>query len=378
MPCSYLGQGIQYAKNRGVKGLSIKKIAQMTGASESTVGRVLSDPTHSCRSEALKERILEAAREINYVPNTAARALRSGTGGQANAVRLINILLTRVDSEETDPFYNEMLRFVELEIRRQGSMVSNIWHNIDFSNERSCTSARAEAAADKLYGEHGKRYNGLVIIGKCCTKALKALKRHEKNIVSINRNPGGNEVDEVICDGARIALTAVDHLVKFGHRRIGYVGDCHNEARFDGYRRALIKNDLVSDIDYVFDTTPNEENGFAAMKYFTEQSDPPTGIYCANDILAIGALRYLRKHRSRYYSPSIISSDDIAEAQYTMPLLTTVSLPKAEMARFAIMILTDRINGGHRAIASTELECTLVVRESVYDANASNGPEYYI
>ena len=107
-------------------------------------------------------------------------------------------------------------------------------------------------------------------------------------------------------------------------------------------------------------------------------SNPPTGIYCANDILAIGMLKCLSKRRNKFYTPSIISSDDITEAQYTTPMLTTVSLPKNEMARFALILLLDRINGNHKIISRLEMEGTLVVRESCHSITESLWPEYCI
>ena len=86
------------------------------------------------------------------------------------------------------------------------------------------------------------------------------MKRNEKNIVSINRNSTNFGVEEVLCDGKKIALTAIEYLVKYGHSKIGYVGDCHDEARFNGYQTAQMRYHLDSDIDYIFDTTPNEEH----------------------------------------------------------------------------------------------------------------------
>ena len=124
---------------------------------------------------------------------------------------------------------------------------------------------------------------------------------------------------------------------------------------------------------------PNEKNGYHAIAYFSKLETPPTAFYCANDILAIGMLKYLAQSKNWYYHPSIISSDNIVESQYTTPMLTTVSLPKAEMAHLAIQILTDRMNGGHKAIVKTELQSTLIIRQSVRQyISTENEPEYYI
>lgn len=357
--------------------MSIKKIAEMTGASIATVGRVLRDPNHKCSSEEMKQHILQAAREINYVPNEAARNLKCGNFSKKE-VYYINILLTRVVSEENDPFFSEMLRLAELEIRKNNCIVSSVWHRADFSNEKYCMLEEVEHDVDEMYACKEQKSDGLIIIGKCCAKVLKALKGREKNIVSINRNSTNYEVDEVLCDGKKIAMTAIAYLVKCGHSKIGYVGDCHNETRFIGYQTAQMRYHLESDLDYIFDTTPNEDHGYKAMEYFLKQSSPPTGIYCANDILAIGMLKCLNKRRSRYYSQSIVSSDDIAEGQYTTPMLTTVSLPKMEMVRFAMMLLLDRIQGGHRVISKMELEGTLIVRDSCHSITELSEPEYYI
>ncbi|MGN0587097.1 MAG: LacI family DNA-binding transcriptional regulator [Oscillospiraceae bacterium] len=357
--------------------MSLKKIAEMAGVSVSTAGRVLSDPHHRCSSEEVRQRILDAAREINYVPNEAARSLKSGST-ESRDVYYIDILLTRVVSEEKDPFFSEILRLAEIEIRKRSCIVSNVWYCSEFSDDKYCMTEDVSRDADKLYQNSKHKSDGLIIIGKCCPKALKALKKHEKNIVSINRNSTNYEVDEVLCDGRKIAVMAIEYLVKFGHSRIGYVGSCHNETRFAGYQEAQSKYQLETDIDFIYDTIPDETNGYKAMEYFLRQVDPPTGIYCANDILAIGMLKCLGKRRNCYYTPSIVSSDDIAEAQYTSPMLTTVSLPKSEMVRFALTLLLDRISGGHKTISKLEMEGTLIVRESCFSVPKMNEPEYYI
>lgn len=357
--------------------MSLKEIAAITGASVSTVGRVLSNPNHKCSSEEMKQKILQAARDTGYVPNESARNLKSGNAVNKE-IYYINILLTKIVSDESDPFFDEMLRLVEIEIRKNNCIVSSVWQRADFSNEKYCLSENMEQIVNGMYNHKKQKSDGLIIIGKCSPKVLKLLKKHEKNIVSINRNSTNYEVDEVLCDGSKIAVTAIEYLVKLGHRKIGYVGDCHNETRFIGYQQAQMSYRLESDIDFVYDTLPSEENGYSAMEYFLRQSDPPTGIYCANDILAIGMLKCLGKRRNRYYTPSIISSDDIEESQYTTPMLTTVSLPKQEMVRFAMIFLLDRIQGGHKIISRIEVEGTLIVRGSCYSIEEFTAPEYYI
>lgn len=89
-------------------------------------------------------------------------------------------------------------------------------------------------------------------------------------------------------------------------------------------------------------------------------------------------IKALSRYNIRYYNPSIISSDDIAEARYTKPMLTTISLPKEEMAKFTVYLLLDRLNGGHKSVTRMELESSLVARSSCFPMKNMDMIEYYI
>ena len=191
--------------------MSLKEIAQMTGVSVSTVGRILNDPKHKCSSEDIRRRVLEAARKINYIPNANARNLKSGDG-RGDEIYSINILLTRFANEAADPFYDELLMLLEKELRNSGCIIANVWHNAEFSDEKASRSDNLTSIIDGLYQGSERKSDGLIIIGKVTRRALRALKIKEKNIVSINRNSTNYEVDEVLCDGSRIARDAVAYL----------------------------------------------------------------------------------------------------------------------------------------------------------------------
>ena len=171
---------------------------------------------------------------------------------------------------------------------------------------------------------------------------------------------------------------AVEYLIGLGHRKIGYVGDCHNESRYKGYQDTLFQYGIDMDISFVIEAEHTEAEGYAVMERLIQRGDAPTAIYCANDMIAIGMLKCLNKYKNRYYVPSIISSDDIEEAQYTKPMLTTVRLPKEEMGKFALYLLIDRLGGGHKGIVRTELEGKLMIRESCTLVENANRMEYYI
>lgn len=121
-----------------------------------------------------------------------------------------------------------------------------------------------------------------------------------------------------------------------------------------------------------------EESKLEVMAQWAKMKNPPTAVYCANDAIAIGMLKYLNKKRNACYTPSIIGSDDIEAAQYTQPMLTTVALPKKEMAKFAVDLLLDRVQGGHTETVSLTLRTHLVVRSSCASPESSYTLEYYL
>lgn len=358
--------------------MSIKKIAEKAGVSPATVSRVLNNPNYKCSVSGLRDKIWKTAIEMNYVPNEAARNLKKGVSAKQEKTWYINILMTRTDSSTTDPFFAELLRVIESEIHDKNCILSKVWYMSVFSDDRKCRRENLDRLIDGMYDEVEGKRDGLIIIGRCNKEALKKLNKKYKSVVSVNRNSTNYEVDEVLCDGEKIAAAAVEYLIFLGHKNIGYIGQCHSEDRYNGYLETLKKHDLDVIPEYVIETKQTEAEGYEAMEKFFQSDDMPTGIYCANDISAIGMLKCLNKFRNRYYMPSIISSDDIQEAQFTRPMLTTVSLPKEDMGKFALYLLLDRLKGGHSGIVRMELEGRLMIRNSCSSVEDSMWSDYCI
>lgn len=358
--------------------MSLKEIAEKVGVSTATVSRVLNNPAYKCSSPELRDKIWKLAIEMNYVPNESARNLKKGITPEKEKTYYIHVLMTRMDVSRSDPFFTELLRVIESEIHKQSCILSKVMYLSVFSNDGKCRSENLDQIIEGMYDESEEKCHGLLIVGKCNKNALKKLRNKYKNVVSINRNSTNNEVDEVLCDGYKVASTAVEYLIQLGHKRIGYVGECHNEARYRGYTDTLERYHLEWEENYVVETKQTEAEGYKVMERMIQSGDYPTAIYCANDITAVGMLKCLKKFKNLYYVPSIIASDDIEEAQYTKPMLTTVRLPREEMGKFAIYLLLDRINGGHKSVVRTELEGKLIVRSSCIPADESGWCEYYI
>lgn len=326
--------------------MSLKKIAEMVGTSPSTVSRVLNNSYTTCASEQLKEKIWAAAHEINYIPNSAARKLKLGAEEREKTLHIV-VVLARVESLESDPFFQELYRYLEIEIFQKG-----------FTVERILT------ANETLQMDSIGACDGIIVLGRCSRRLLDLLLKCTRNLVGIWRNPMNFEIDEVVCDGQKAASLAVSYLIKKGHRKIGYIGDCSSESRYVGYNDTLIRNQLPLDYDCIIPTGQTREEGYAAMNRLLEHEEI-TAVLCANDSTAFGALRALREQKGLGKRKiSVISIDDVEEAQTTHPLLTTVHIPREDMAHMAVQILHDRILHGHRENLRVEFPCRIVERES--------------
>ena len=222
--------------------MSIKEIAKRTGASQATVSRVLNNPEHRCSDPKLRDKIWKAAMELHYVPNEAARDLKHGKPRDKQQTYYVQVLVTRSDVGQSDPFIEELLRVIESEIHKHLCILTHVWHKSVFSDERRCKKEDINRIVADLCKETEGNSHGLIIIGKISKHAIPAIRKHFTNVVAVNRNQLGQQLDEVFCDGRKIAFDAVSYLISQGHEDIGYVGGCDHEARFRGYNEALARN----------------------------------------------------------------------------------------------------------------------------------------
>lgn len=137
-----------------------------------------------------------------------------------------------------------------------------------FSDDRKCRRENLDQIIQRMYTETEENKDGLIIIGRCNPLALKKLNQKYRSVVSVNRNSTNYEVDEVLCDGKKIAQMAVEHLISLGHRNIGYVGGCRNEDRYVGYLDTLKKNNLDVIPEYVVETDRQREKAMRQWRSF--------------------------------------------------------------------------------------------------------------
>jgi DNA-binding LacI/PurR family transcriptional regulator len=189
-------------------------------------------------------------------------------------------------------------------------------------------------------------------------------------LVLVNRRTTGVH-GSVVVDDMRGSATAVDHLVRLGHRRIGSIGlaaDTDTARRRDaGYREAMSAAGLPVDERWVEAGPPTVEGGRAALYRLlaASRTERPTGIVVASLMSAIGVLSALRDSGRRVpEDASIIAFNDHPFANFTAPALTTVRMPNARMGQQAVRMLLDALDGVPVGDLVVDDPPMLVLRES--------------
>ena len=327
---------------RVVRPLSLKRIAEEVGVSVSTVSRVLNGK-NTYASEQIRKQIWDCARTIGYTANVHAKSLRTGQSDR-ECVRNVSVILSRIDTTSDDPFFKELFAALEQKLFGKNCSINRIIKHDDFNDDGT------------------ENDDGYIILGRANDALIKKVSKVSCNIVGIWRNPMDFEIDEVVCDGEKAAVAAVEYLISIGHKRIGYVGDCSYESRYVGYCETLMSHRIPLNYMDVIQTRQTEAEGFEAMTKLLRSTDV-SAVLCANDATAVGALSALKQAKREI---SVISIDDIAQASKTSPKLTTVRIPIEDMASMAVTVLLDRMNGGHKERIRVEFPCRLVERDSCF------------
>jgi LacI family transcriptional regulator len=320
----------------------MKEIARKLGISTSTVSRAFSRP-EMVRPE-LRERILKMARELNYKPNPIARAM---VRGQSDFIGL-------VVPDITNPFFPAIVRGAEDEARKHGL------------NLIVCNSD-GHVAKEKqyLHSLHDLTVAGVIVASASRRDAYVAELATGIPVVVLDRRLSGSPVSQVNVDNYSGSKAVVDHLAGLGHRKLLYLSGppliSTAEDRLRGFRDECCLRDIEFD---VVRACFGVDDGYGAMKQAEPMMDGTTGVVCANDLCAFGALARLAELGIPVPGRiSVTGFDDIAFARIFSPSLTTVRQPTYEMGRRAVRAILS-MRGGHAPRQLLVLPTELVVRDS--------------
>jgi LacI family transcriptional regulator len=327
---------------------TIETVAAAAGVSKTTVSHVLSGRRPVARdTRARVERVIE---ELGFRPSAVARSLsiaRSHTVG---------LLVPDV----TNPFYPALARGLQEAVREAGYLAL-------------LADAGGSADRERAFVEEAvsRRVDGLVLATVQLAPAdLEPAHAAGLDVVAIGPQLAGAGADVVSADDVRIAADAVAHLVARGHRRIATVaGPADAEpgrGRLQGFRDAVRRHGLAPDDAPVRHGAFTREGGREATAELLALPAPPTAVFCANDLMAIGALDALRAAGLRVPADvAVIGVDDIDAAALVHPALSTVRVPAQEIGHAAGQLLLTRLGGAVPPARQTVLVAhELIARDS--------------
>jgi DNA-binding LacI/PurR family transcriptional regulator len=328
---------------------TVADVAEKAGVSVSTAARVLSG--HGYAAEETRRVVLDAAKELGYVPNQIARSLRTRQS------RLIGLLIGDVENS----FYSTIASNVESVAKDAGYHVVLCNSDDDVGTER----------------EYLKLLEGMTVEALIITPTLRN-RQHlarlmDKGIVIVqmDRRVDGLAADAIVVDNEAGAASAVAHLVEAGHTRIGILtGELDvptAEQRLAGFRRALVEHGIPASDELIKTGSFHREHAIEDAIELIRTRPAPTAIFAANNILAEATLFALGQQGLRApRDVSVVAFDDVPWMEMVEPAMTTLRQPVADMARSATELALRRLRDGQEGPPSTIVFRTqLVERGSV-------------
>jgi LacI family transcriptional regulator len=325
----------------------MKDVAALAGVAIKTVSRVMNgDPTVA---PDLAARIRAAAAKLGYRPNLTASSLRRGDRRTAT----IGLLLEDV----ANPFSAALLRAVEDEARERRVQILIASLDEDPDREREMAITLIDRGVD-----------GLVIVPAAADQSyLVAERKLGIRVVFLDREPRFLDADAVVSDNRQGAVTAVDHLCSFGHRRIAYLGDSLTIStaahRFDGYRHVLERAGLQADPLIIRHGLRSIEAAMQAATEMVGLPDPPTALFASQNLVTIGAVKALRQ-AGLQDRIALVGFDDFLLADVLVPGITVVAQDTAQLGRRATQLLFGRLDGDDSPPRTHVVLTKIVVRGS--------------
>jgi LacI family transcriptional regulator len=310
-----------------------EQVARHARVSPATVSRVLNN---TCAvSSGARARVIKAVEELRYSPNLHARGLAGGS-------RSVGVIVSNFEN----PFFVDIYKAVEAGAGIAGFDI--IMANTGYSPERLTASVRLMI---------GRRVAGLAaIVSEMDPGLIAELNEYRIPTVFCDVGTPGSNIANIRVNYRRGMEKLIAYLYSLGHRRVGFVGHHATLGPINERQRAVLDavgsySDLRVDIAAGDDTL---EGGRRAARMVLAANPAITAVICANDLMALGALRELRDRGLRVpHDISVTGFDNITLAQFSDPPLTSVHISREEIGR----IICDRLFG----------PATLLEREFVID-----------
>jgi LacI family transcriptional regulator len=312
---------------RGKRNVTIVDVAKQAGVSIATVSRALSGRGYA--SPDVKERVRQAARQLNYRFNATARSLK------VKRTNTIGLIITDI----TNPFYAYLASGVLDCAKEKGYHVVVCATNEDPQMEREDLNVLLEQRVDGIIaipsGENRHIWQQVIDMNT--------------GLVLIDREiPGLSQVDCVLVDNAKGAYLATKHLIELGHSRIGLMSGpdttTTGKERRRGYVEALEDAGLSADPTLVQGSSFMRESGYLAVQALLALPQRPTAIFAANNVLGEAAVFALRERGLKIPADiSLLMFDDVPWAAMIQPGITVISQPTYNMGCMSLKLLDQRL-----------------------------------
>ncbi len=331
---------------------SITEVARLAGVSIATASRVIGATDYPV-SPGARQRVLDAAMELDYVPNALARGL------QKSQIAVVGVIVHDI----TDPYFSEVVRGIEDAATPDGYLVITCSSDRDPERENSYVRLlRSMRAAAVIFAGSGIDDP---IRNEELGRHLAGIRANGAAIVHLSPHAFG--APEVGVDNAAGIAAMVAALAGLGHREIGFLAGPASlyvaRERLDGFRDGLAAAGLPRDERLVISTSFDEDGGATGVDALLAFATRVTAICCANDLLALGALRRLAELGVDVPDQmSVAGFDDISVAARTAPPLSTVRLPLRELGRHGFASAIGQLAGD--GIGSAVLPTEVMLRGS--------------
>jgi len=330
--------------------VTMSDVARQAGVSLMTVSRVINNKGDV--SSETRQRVLEIIASLGYRPSAIARSLAT------KETCTIGLVVPDI----TNPFFADITRGVEHLAYSKGYQVFLCNSEEDPQRELAVIQSLEE-----------KRVDGLIL----CSSRLEEEKLGEvltnlPAVVLINRRLqkiDADIFDSVILNDERSGWLATQHLIRTGYQRIGFLAgppaSYSGAGRRNGYLTALQQAGLSPVESWISDCQPSVEGGYKATRDMLALDPQLTGLFCFNDLVAVGALQACEELGRRVPEDlAIVGHDDIPLAALVSPALTTCRVPRYELGAIAVNTLFERFQDCPDGCRQDVLEPELIIRES--------------
>ncbi len=333
----------------------LKDIAEQVGVSISTVSRVMKNDSTRSVSEETRKKIWEVAEKLGYKANRAEKLGKSDNKLMVH----IGCVVAIPQNKYNNPYFSVILEGIEKALTESGLRLDFVY---SIENQQDIQQLQS------LVKEH--RIDGMIIVERIDADAYQWIKQNVKAVVGVDL---ADRTIPVVCyDREAAAKEAVQHLIKQGHKQIGYIGGpelndpFRQEKRFLGYQSAMREAGLELNDNWIIDVKWDVSLSYELTKQaFEKKGYSPTAIFAASDMMAIAAMRAASERGLRIPEDiAVVGVDNIEISEFTSPPLTTIHVPKIEMGMFAVKLLLDYLNHQYSLPVRMTIPYRMVYRRS--------------